>query len=444
MRPNILYINSHDTGQYIQPYGYAVPTPNLQTLAEAGVLFRNCFCAAPTCSPSRAALLTGQTAHSSGMLGLAHRGFALKDVKEHLAYWLKHEQGYHTALVGVQHVVDWNDPSALDYDTIMSERPETVQDAVSFLKTYKGQKPFYLELGFLDTHRYANLTDSLGPFNPEGQRGDTRYVRPPAPLPDTPETRRDMADFTVCAARLDANIGAVLKALEESGHAANTLVIYTTDHGVAFPNMKCSLTDHGTKVALILRGPDLEGGEVIDGLVSHLDIFPTLCDYLSAAPPPHLQGHSLLTITEKDVEQVRSSVYAEVNFHAALEPKRMVRTTRYKYIRRFGDYPQPVLPNTDDSPSKSLWLEHGWAERTLDSEQLFDLMFDPNEANNLIENVRYQAVLADMRVRLDSWMMETDDPLLRGKPEPPGGAELNPVNGLSPNEPTIIVGENEP
>jgi N-sulfoglucosamine sulfohydrolase len=96
MKPNILYIHSHDTGRYIQPYGHNIPTPHIQKMAEEGVLFRKAFCAAPTCSPSRAALLTGQSAHSSGMLGLAHRGFSLNDYDQHLANYLK-KQGYETA-----------------------------------------------------------------------------------------------------------------------------------------------------------------------------------------------------------------------------------------------------------------------------------------------------------------------------------------------------------
>ncbi len=79
--PNILYLHSHDTGRYVQPYGHAIPTPNIQRLAEQGVLFRKAFCAAPTCSASRACLLTGQYAHSNGMLGLAHRGFSLRDYR---------------------------------------------------------------------------------------------------------------------------------------------------------------------------------------------------------------------------------------------------------------------------------------------------------------------------------------------------------------------------
>ena len=78
-RPNILYLHSHDTGRYIQPYGHQVPTPNIQRLADQGMLFREAFCAAPTCSGSRACLLTGQWAHSNGMTGLAHRGWTLND-----------------------------------------------------------------------------------------------------------------------------------------------------------------------------------------------------------------------------------------------------------------------------------------------------------------------------------------------------------------------------
>src|SRR5438128_29326 len=88
--PNILYLHSHDSGRYLQPYGHAVPTPSLKKLAAEGVLFRRAFSAAPTCSPSRAALLTGQYAHQSGMLGLAHRGFSLNDYRKHMWCTLRH------------------------------------------------------------------------------------------------------------------------------------------------------------------------------------------------------------------------------------------------------------------------------------------------------------------------------------------------------------------
>ena len=110
-KPNILYIHSHDSGRYIQPYGYGIPTPHLQKIAERGILFRQACCAAPTCSPSRAALLTGQAAHSSGMMGLVNRGFALKDYKQHIIHTLK-SVGYTSALAGIQHIVGAAEPKS--------------------------------------------------------------------------------------------------------------------------------------------------------------------------------------------------------------------------------------------------------------------------------------------------------------------------------------------
>ena len=102
-RPNILYLHSHDTGRYIQPYGHAVATPCLQRLAEEGVLFRQNFCVTPTCSPSRAALLTGCYPHENGMTGLAHRGYSLNDYRQHIIHTLRRE-GYVSVLAGVQHI----------------------------------------------------------------------------------------------------------------------------------------------------------------------------------------------------------------------------------------------------------------------------------------------------------------------------------------------------
>ena len=100
---NIIYIHSHDTGRYISPYGYRFDTPNLLKLAEGGVIFRQAFSAASSCSPSRAALLTGTYPHTNGMLGLAHRGFKLHYPEHHLAAFLA-SHGYETVLAGFQHV----------------------------------------------------------------------------------------------------------------------------------------------------------------------------------------------------------------------------------------------------------------------------------------------------------------------------------------------------
>ncbi len=434
-RPNILYIHSHDTGRYVQPYGHAVPTPHIQRLAEEGVLFRQAFCAAPTCSPSRAALLTGQCAHSSGMIGLAHRGFSLHDYRQHIVHTLR-GAGYTSTLIGVQHVAQ--DAGIIGYDRIVpveSNRAEHVAPAAAaFLKSRPSQ-PFFLSVGFIETHRE---------FHEPGPQEDPRFCLPPHPLPDTPETRRDMAAFKASARVLDWGIGMVLDALEESGLAEDTLVICTTDHGIAFPGMKCNLTDHGIGVMLIMRGPGgFTGGRVIDAMVSHIDIFPTICDLLEIERPPWLQGESLLPLIRGEADEIHEEIFAEVTYHAAYEPQRAVRTRRWKYIRRFDGRDRPVLPNCDDGPSKDVWLQHGWRDRPVATEQLYDLVFDPNETRNLVDDPAMAEVLEEMRGRLERWMRGTDDPLLQGPVPAPPGARANDPDGLSPREPARVIGSSE-
>lgn len=430
-RPNIIYLHSHDSGRYLQPFGHCVPTPNLQRLAAEGVLFRQAFSAAPTCSPSRAALLTGECAHRNGMLGLAHRGFSLNDYEKHLVHTLR-PAGYHTVLAGLQHVAA--KPETIGYDEILRPRSMKAADvtpgAVDFLKR-AGTQPFFLDIGFFETHREYPAPTAAD---------DPRYTQPPAPLPDTPDTRRDMAAYRASARALDQGVGQILDALDRFGLTANTLVISTTDHGIAFPRMKCNLEDFGWGVSLIMRGPGgFQGGKVMDALVSQLDIFPTICDLTGISPPERLEGHSLLPLVRGEVREIRDAVFAEVNYHAAYEPKRAVRTKRWKYIKRFGDKLTPVLPNCDDGPSKSLWLEYGWRDQVLPRESLYDLVFDPGEQNNLVEDARHDAALKEMRGRLDTWMQATGDPLLHGPVPAPHGAQVNDPAGTSPKDPTITI-----
>jgi arylsulfatase A-like enzyme len=429
-RPNILYLHSHDTGRYIEPYGYAVPTPNMQRLAEQGILFRQNFCNAPTCSPSRAVLLTGMYAHSNGMTGLAHRGWSLNDYSQHIVHTLR-KAGYFSALFGTQHVTQHDRVDRIGYDQALpsGSAAERTQAAVDFLGQSPPQ-PFFISVGYSETHRR---------FEQPGPGEDERYCRPPAPLPDTPHTRRDMAEFKATARVLDDCYGRVLRALDDNGLSENTLVICTTDHGIAFPYMKCNLVDHGIGVLLIIRGPGgFAGGQVIDGLVSHVDIFPTICDLLEIEPPDWLQGTSIMPLVRGEADQVRENIFAEVSYHAAYEPQRCVRTTRYKYIRRFDERTTAVMPNCDDSLSKDVWLEHGWRERAQAREELFDVIFDPNETNNLVPaaalDPEVATVLQDMRGRLEQWMQETHDPLLDGPVPAPTGARVNDVDGLSPRE----------
>jgi arylsulfatase A-like enzyme len=208
-----------------------------------------------------------------------------------------------------------------------------------------------------------------------------------------------------------------------------------------FPGAKATLYDRGLGVMLILRGPaPFNGGRVIDAMVSHIDVYPTICEFIGIEPPPFLQGVSLLPLARGVVTSVREEVFAGSTWHAAYEPQRCVRTTRFKYIRRWGDRRTPVLPNTDDGPSKELLLRYGWHEREIPAEQLYDLVFDPNEAHNLAPDPAYSDVLADLRRRLETWMRETDDPLLAGHVDPPQGVDINQPDQRSATDPTTRIG----
>ena len=431
-RPNILYIHSHDSGRYLQPYGYSVPTPSLTKLASEGILFRQAFSGAPTCSPSRACLLTGESAHNNGMLGLANNGFQMSDYRKTLIRTLG-DAGYSTVLAGLQHIA----PKAeiIGYDKVLPHKTTSAVDvapaAVNFLNS-KPREPFFLDVGFFETHRQYTPEQPNGYSDPT-PHDNPNHLIPPGTLPDTPETRKDIAGFCASARVLDAGIAAVLSALEANGYADNTLIISTTDHGIAFPNMKCNLNDGGMGVSLIMRGPgEFSGGKVCSALISHLDLFPTLCELLGVPRPSWLQGNSFLPVLRGEKEQVNEEVFAEVNYHASYEPKRAVRTARWKYIRRFDGRKTPVLPNCDDGWSKTLWMENRWRTEPLECEEnLYDLVFDPAEHNNLVNTAEHHDVLQDMRSRLQRWMIRTEDPLLRGPIALPRGAKACNPDALS-------------
>ena len=428
---NILYLNSHDTGRYVQPYGHAVPTPNIQWLADQGVMFRNAFCAAPSCSGSRAALLTGSYCHDNGMMGLAHRGFALHDYDQHIARTLG-DAGYHTELIGEQHVSQTTD--VLGYGVVHDISDTTVNSVAPAAIETLGSgipEPFFLSVGFFETHRS---------FFAPGSVRDRVYSLPPEFLPDTPEIRQDVAAYKASARSLDHGVGAVLNTLHETGLDRNTLVICTTDHGLAFPTAKASLLDRGIGVMLVMRGPGIRPGTAHDELVSQIDIFPTICELAGIEPPPWLQGRSLVGLwSDREAPGTRSEIFAELTYHAAYEPQRAIRTERFKYVRRFDDYPFHVLPNCDDSPSKDAYLKRGWAQRPVARERLHDLFFNPGEGRNSIDDPAYADVVVDLRTRLEQWMVDTDDPLLHGPVPPPPGARINLQDQRSADEPTVTV-----
>lgn len=420
--------------------GERVRTPALERLAREGVLFRNAFCAGPTCSPSRASLLTGRYPHEVGMLGLAHRGWGLSDPSEHLANRLR-SAGYRTAAAGIQHVAQSHE--SIGFDEVLGDLSAPTKDAawsasVSSWVRSKPREPFYLELGLFAPHRGG---DDAERFWADHEHGDDRYTKPPAGLPDAPAVRRDTARLHASCESADRCFAMVLGALDDAGLADDTIVIATTDHGVAMPMHKCNLTDAGLGVFLMMRGPGgFSGGGVVDAMVSHLDVTPTVLELIGAEAPAGLRGRSLLPVVSGEVDASRPDAVHEeligaVTYHAAYEPMRSVRTARWKYIRRFGRRLRPVMPNCDDSPTKTLLAGAGWHERDHPREALYDLALDPCERESRAADVACAAALDEMRGRLERYLDATGDPIRLGDVPPSDPSLVTPADQWGPELP---------
>jgi len=270
---------------------------------------------------------------------------------------------------------------------------------------------FFLDAGFYETHKTNEFYDI------DYETIDTRYCRPPANLPDTPESCMEIAGFIESVRVLDAGVGAVLDALDKNGLSESTLVIITTDHGLPMPASKVTLTDAGTGVLMMMRGPGaFNGGKVIWPMVSQLDLFPTICDYIGVPRPVWLRGYSMMPVVEGEADKVRREVFTELTYHGDYRPLRAIRTERYKYIRKYDENSPGQY--SESGPAKDFWLKNGWPERLEAAEQLYDLYSDPNEACNLINDPRMGKIREGLKESLYKNMQETYDPLLEG-PVPP-------------------------
>ena len=439
--PNIVFLHAHNTGRFIEPYGHAVPTPNLMKMAREGALFRRAFSAAPSCSPSRAAFLTGQFPHCAGMLGLAHRGFALANPERHISHVLA-ASGYDTAHCGIEHVVPHSKGAFSDaYNHALtrndSARAADVAPAVCEWLATKPRQPFFLNVGTTETHT---------PYpQPEPDRfpaENADHCVPPRPFPDTPELRQMAAGFKRSARQMDDAFGAILTTLAETGQDANTYVFAFTDHGLQWPLHIGSVGEHGNAAYFVALGPaHFDGGKTLDGMVSLMDLFPTVCDLAQIDHPDWLQGKSLLPLVDGQVTSLRDRLFLEQTFHAAYEPMRAVRTDRHILIRRFDERETLVLPNTDDTPAKQDLVDHDWAALPRHQEMLHDHYFDPDQQNNLIGQPELASVEAGLRASLDDWMCTTDDPILEGPIRLPKGVMATDPDAYSPGQEPLIVGE---
>ncbi len=405
-------------------------SPNLDRLAAEGVRFANCYSASTPCSPARGCLMTGRYAHCNGQIGLTHRGFPLPDEEKTIVDHLN-AAGYLTAHIGLQH--ERHDPLANRYQVNDQETTHceaVAQKAATFLRgrAEEGGAPFYLNAGFFEVHL---------PFErPEYRPDDPAAVLVPGWLPDSPRVREELARFNGAIRFMDEAVGVILDALRETGLERDTLVMFTTDHGMAFPRAKGTLYDPGIGVALILRPPPGldRAGLVVDDLVSHIDIAPTFLDAAGVPIPNSIQGRSFWGLLADGDYEPRECVFAEKNFHDCYDPVRCVRTQHYKYLRSFETRPKVII-STDirRSPaSDEMWP---WAAEPREAEELYDLRADPLEMKNIAAGPEAASVREELAARLDEWMQQTADPLLTGPLPAPQEARVDPP------DPPLALGE---
>ncbi len=415
-RPNIVLVHWHDLGTRLGTYGVpGVPSPAVDRLAGEGIRFDRAFCATPLCSPARAALMTGRYPHANGMNGLQHLGWEYADGVETLPMHLR-ALGYHSANFGMQH--EAADPARLGYDEVFEardpatgwQRADTVVDeAVAWLKgPDRRREPFLAVVGFFEVHR-PYPAELYPPDDPSD-------VWVPPYLPDNAHTRADLAAFHGSIRVADRATGRLVETLREEGLLDRTWIVFTTDHGMAFPRAKSTLYDPGIQVALVMRPPD---GSAFrrgpsDGLTAHVDVMPTLVELAGGAVPPATQGISLAGwLRGVEDAPTRSQVYAEKTYHDAYDPMRAVRTTRWKYIRNALSGPRLVLPgDIEDSPTRAGLGDAHLAARA--DVELYDLAADPWEQHNLAGGSDVADVEQHLAESLTQWQHDTKDPLLAG------------------------------
>lgn len=403
-RPNILVITTHDSGQHFGCYhAPTVHTPAIDRLAGEGVCLTGVLAAAPICSPSRAALMTGRWPQNTGVRGLVGAMGGLTDPRRHLSHIL-HEAGYFTAFFGAQHEVkdigrlsfDLRDPPE-DPDplTVAYTATETAGNVAAFLHGQSSaHPPFFAQVGFFETHTPYDWKD-CPPDESQGVR-----IPPYATMgaPELAETLRPhVAGLQGSLRRVDRAVETILDSLGAAGLADDTLVLFTTDHGPQLPRAKWTMYDPGLRVAAILRWPagGLSRGVRIDRMLGNVDILPTLLELADVAAPDGLDGESFAGVLRGDLDTpTRETTYA-VNAHGG---NFAARTQRYKIIRNFrGVCFNERLPQVD-SPRPAV--------------ELYDLAADPEERNDLAENPDYATVRADMDGRLWQWLADCDDPIL--------------------------------
>ena len=426
-RPNILFAIADDwsfphAGVYGDP---TVRTPTFDRIAREGALFTRAFTAAPSCTPSRAAILSGQAVHRLAEGGNLH-AFLPKDVV--VFPDLLERAGYFIGLQGK----GWGPGRIEPAGRERNPAGPPFKSFEAFLEARPAGQPFYFWFGSSDPHRpYDSGSGARAGLAAES-------VRVPPFLPDTPEVRNDLLDYYAEVQRFDRDLARMLEALERIGELDRTLVIVTSDNGMPFPRAKATVYDAGAHMPLAVRLPGtVRPGTVLDAFVSLADVAPTVLDAAGLTPPEAMTARTMLPLLRGQAQAARDRVFIERERHANVRrgdlsyPVRAVRTADYLYIRNFrpdrwpaGDPERHVavgpFGDIDGGPTKSLLLERRddpaiapffrLATAKRGAEELYDLRKDPHQLVNVAGTPAHAEAQARLRRTLDEWLRDTADP----------------------------------
>ena len=448
---NVLLLVSDDQSMQAGCYGTpALKTPAQDAIAARGVRFDNNYCPYPSCSPSRASILTGVYPHQHGITRNVGEffganpplGFDKRYGDLHKIFYVPQEvptlveamnaAGYVTGITHKFHIVPH------DKFPFQQWLPHAEADDVKKFIASAGDKPFFLMVNFASPHRpFAKwIKDAPDPVDPT-------KVTLPGFLPDVPVVRQDYADYLTSVQYTDRRCAEVIEGLDASGAADNTLVIYLGDNGAAYQRGKYSEYDFGLRCPLIIAGPGVrEGGRGSAALTNFVDVMPTILDYTGVTPKGEMHGVSLRNVLEnKPDAKVHDLTVSEVSFGKALGSYQGRGATdgKFQYIRRRNpnaahemcadDYqPKPwgnpvydaTVAAKDRFPEPfnliDMWQHHAPAE------ELFDLQKDPWTLHNVAREPAYADDLARMRKLLDQHIDATHDTLMQDPPrvEPKG------------------------
>jgi N-sulfoglucosamine sulfohydrolase len=411
--PNILWITSEDNSPFAGCYGDEfATTPNMDKLASQGFLYTHAFANAPVCAPARNTILTGVYASSGGNSHMRSH-YPKSDIVKPYPVYLR-EAGYYCTNNVKE---DYNLPA---------EQTKGIWDESSNKAHYKNRQagqPFFAVFNSTISHE-----SSLHRRTPLDElRHDPQKVKLPPYHPDTPDMRHDWAQYYDKIEDMDAWIGNILKELEESGEAENTIVFYYGDHGGVLARSKRFLYDSGTKVPFIIRIPEKykylfpakKPGSMIDRIISFVDLVPTLLSIVGIPVAEYLQGNAFLG-DQKTADPEYAYMFRD-RMDERYDMSRAVRDKKFRYIKNYMPY-RPHGQHLEYlwlAPSIRSWevaYKNGecnekqsrfWLPKT--AEELYDSENDPWEVNNLASDPAYADVLQRMRNECTQWILRVRD-----------------------------------